>query len=63
MASSSGWPRCLRIGVERRLEEVGVGDAGDLDRVLEGEEDALAGALLGRHREQVLAVDRAPGPR
>ena len=33
--------------VERRLEEVGVGDAGDLDRILERQEDALAGALLG----------------
>ena len=37
----------LAHGVERRLEEVGVADAGDLDRVLEGQEDALAGALLG----------------
>ena len=31
-------------------------DARDLDRVLEGEEDALARALLGRQREQVLAL-------
>ena len=29
-----------------------------LDRVLERHEDAFAGALFGRHREQVLAVVR-----
>ena len=47
-ASSSGSPRCLRMRVERRLQEVGVADAGNLDRVLEGEEDALARPLLRR---------------
>ena len=46
----------LADGVERRLEEVGVGDAGDLDRVLEREEHAFAGPLLGVHVEQVLAL-------
>ena len=45
----------LPAGVERRLQEVGVVDAGDLDRVLERHEDALAGALVGRHVEQILA--------
>ena len=46
----------LADGVERRLEEVHVADAGDLDRVLEGEEDAFARPILGGHFEQVLAV-------
>ena len=46
----------LAHGVERGLEEVGVVDAGNLDRVLERHEHALAGALVGRHVEQVLAV-------
>ena len=36
--------------VERGLQEVAVGDAGDLDRILEGEEDPLARALFGRER-------------
>ena len=47
----------LADGVDGGAEEVGVADAGDLDRILEGEEDALAGALLGVHLEQVLAVE------
>ena len=47
----------LADGVEGGAEEVGVADAGDLDGVLEGEEDALAGALLGVHVEQVLALE------
>src|SRR4029078_12899641 len=47
----------LADGVQRRLEEVAVADAGDLDRVLEGEEDAFAGALLGIEVEQILAVE------
>ena len=46
----------LALGVERRLEEVGVVHAGDLDRVLEGHEHAFAGALVGIHLQQVLAV-------
>ena len=63
IASSSGSPRCFRTRVQRRLEEVGVVHAGDLDRVLERHEHAFAGALLGIHVEQVLAVelDRAAG--
>ena len=32
-------------------------DARDLDRVLERQEDALARALLGRERQQVLAFE------
>ena len=39
-----------------RAQEVGVGDAGDLDRILEGEEDARLGALLRLQLEQVLAL-------
>ena len=49
-------------GVDGRAEEVGVRDAGDLDRVLEREEHALARALLGRHAEEVPAQERRPSP-
>jgi len=41
--------------VDRRLQEVGVVHPGDLDRILEGEEDALAGAFLGLQLRDVLA--------
>ena len=47
----------LADGVDGGAEEVGVADAGDLDGVLEGEEDALAGALLRVHVEEVLALE------
>ena len=43
--------------VERRPQEIEVGDAGDLDRVLEGEEDARGRPLLDRHRQQVAPVE------
>ena len=46
----------LALGVERRLEKVGVGDAGDLDRILERHEHAFAGALVGIHLEEVVPV-------
>ena len=46
----------LAHGVERLLQEGGVGDAGDLDRILEGQEDARGGPLLGRQLQQVLAL-------
>ena len=52
----------LALGVERGLEEVGVVHAGDLDRVLERHEHAFAGALVGIHLEQVLALVAAPSP-
>ncbi len=42
--------------VVRRPQEVGVGDAGDLDRVLEGQEHALLGPLFRLQVEQVLAL-------
>ena len=44
------------FGVYRRFEEVEVADAGDFYRVLEGEEDAGAGALVRLHFQQVAAV-------
>ena len=46
----------LSLGVERRLEEVGVGDAGNLDRILEGHEHAFARPLVGIHVEEVVPV-------
>ena len=49
--------------VVRRAQEVGVGDAGDLDRILEGEEDARLRALLGLQVEQVLALVASPSRR
>ena len=42
--------------IERSLQQVDVVDAGNLDRVLEPEEQALARALLGRHCEEVAAA-------
>ena len=48
----------LALGVHRGLEEVGVVHAGDLDRILEGHEDAFAGALVRIHLEQVLALEQ-----
>ncbi len=44
-------------GLHGEAQEVGDGDAGDLDGVLEGQEDAEAGAFVGFHLEDVLAVD------
>ena len=53
---SSFSPALAPHGVERRAQEGQRGDARDLHRVLEGEEHALGGALVGLHGEQVLAV-------
>ena len=47
----------LADGVQRVLQEVDVRDAGNLDGILEREEDALARPDLGRHREEVLALE------
>jgi hypothetical protein len=44
-------------GFESGAEEVGVGDAGDFVGVLEGEEEASAGAFIDGHGEDVLAVE------
>jgi hypothetical protein len=62
-ASSSASPRGLADAVERSLEEIGVVHARQLDRILEGEEDAELRALLGLEREQILPLegDRAGG--
>src|SRR5262249_19222474 len=49
-------PAVLADRIEGRLQEIGVADAGDLNGILEGEKDALAGALFGVEVEQVLAV-------
>src|SRR5690606_35483738 len=53
----------LALGVERAAQEVGVVHARDLDRVLEGQEQAGGGALLRLQLQQGLAVelDRAGG--
>ena len=50
-----GRPPCA--GVQRRLQQVDVVDARDLDRILEAEEEPGARALLGRQRQQVAAVE------
>ena len=50
----------LFAGFEARLEggtdEVRVADAGDFNRVLEGEEQSCPGALVGLHGEDAFAV-------
>ena len=48
----------LALGIHGGLEERHGGDAGDLDRVLEGQEQALGGADLGVHVQHVLAVEQ-----
>ena len=48
----------LALRVERGAQEGHGGDAGDFHRILEGEEHALGGALVGRHGENVLAVEQ-----
>ena len=49
-------PAMLADGIERRLQEIVAADAGDLDRILEGEEDAFARPLFGVQFQQVLAL-------
>ena len=49
---------CLPKLVVGGAQEVRVGDARDLDRILEREEEALLGALFRSHGEQILAVVR-----
>ena len=56
IASSSGWPLVLADFVERGLEKIGAVHAGNLDRILEREEQAFARAFLGIEVEQILAV-------
>ncbi len=45
-------------GLERGANEIGVAHAGDFHRVLEGEEQSLAGALIGFEAEDFLAVEQ-----
>ena len=47
-------------GVDASLEELPGADAGELDGVLEGEEDTHAGADFGLESQQVLAVVDGP---
>jgi hypothetical protein len=48
----------LALRVHRGAQEGHVADAGDLDRVLERQEQARRGALLGLHLQQVFALQR-----
>ena len=57
IASISSQPALAAQRVERGAHEIEVSDAGDLHRVLEREEDPGRGAVLGRHGEQVLALE------
>ena len=45
----------LTLGVERLAQELDIGDAGDLDRILEAEEQASRRTLVRVQIEQVLA--------
>jgi hypothetical protein len=46
----------LADGIEGRPQEVEIADTWNLDRVLEGQKNALAGAVLGDHRQQIVAA-------
>ncbi len=48
-AESSSSPRALRCALSAVAQELDVGDAGDLDRILEAEEQAGGGALVRLH--------------
>ena len=48
----------LALRIERGAQERHSGDAGNFQRILEGEEQALGGALVGRKGENVLAVEQ-----
>ena len=48
----------LALSVERGAQEGHGGDAGNLHRILEGQEHALGGALVRRHRQQVLTLEQ-----
>jgi hypothetical protein len=48
----------LALRVHRSFQEGHGGDAGDLQRVLEGEEDAGGGARIGLHLQHVLAIEQ-----
>ena len=48
----------LALRVQRGAQEGHGGDAGNFDRILERQEHALGGALVGRHLQQVLALEQ-----
>ena len=58
----SASPRARRCELSALAQELQVGHAGDLDRILEAEEQARRGALVRLHREQVAAVERHATP-
>jgi hypothetical protein len=51
------------LGIQRRLEKIHRGHAGDFHGILQRQEDSLGGAFFRRHRGQVFALveDRARG--
>ena len=53
-----GLAALLALRVERGAQERHGGDAGNFQRILEGEKKALGGALVGRQGENVLAVEQ-----
>ena len=52
-----GLAALLALRVERGTQELDGRDAGNFQRILERQEQARGGALVGRHVEQVLAVE------
>jgi hypothetical protein len=50
-------PRALRWAFKRHLEELHGGDTGNLDRILEGQEHTLGGALVRFHFKEVFALE------
>ena len=52
-----GLMEILALGIDGRAHEVDHRDSGNLNGILEGEEKTLMGAVLGREREQVEAVE------
>ena len=52
----------LTLRVQRRLQEVGVVHAGDLDRILERHEHAFAGPFVRIQVEQILARQTSTSP-
>jgi len=57
IASSSLSPLRLALGVQRRAQEGGIADAGQLHRVLEGRGTGGGGAFLRLHRQDVVALE------
>ena len=48
----------LALRVQRGAQEIHGGDAGNFHRILERQEHALGGALVGRHLQQVFALEQ-----